>query len=212
MQHFISLTYLLINTAVDELSQAQQLKKIGTNPVAETHFLTAWLTNSLKNKRFDKELVPLLKSWQQQSRSSGKNCTLINDFKAFKQAYNNIADTQCQPLAINKNQLLKLLSMLNEKNWLTHTESLISKKSSFRSGGQHSLLICSEQFEINFCDGILDNPISLYIRGDVKLVVKLALECGLLIYKKTDYKSLVKYHGEYLIYPYNSAQLLPELN
>ena len=59
-------------------------------------------------------------------------------------------------------------------------------------------------------EGILIKPISLYVRGNVQHIIDFAFEQNLLLYKKTDYKSKVKYHGEFVVYPNNDGTFLPE--
>lgn len=65
--------------------------------------------------------------------------------------------------------------------------------------------LCVKQYQQALSEsGELIKPISLYVRGDVKQLVDMAYKHGLLLFKVTDYKSLVKYHGEYIVYPANN--------
>lgn len=211
MDHFIYLISQLIDSAQQELEQAKQSGKVANTVVSETHFLSAWITTALKNKRFNSILVPLLKDWQKQLRSLGKNSNLLASFKSFATTYQQITDQNNQPHPVNKLQIENLLDILEEHNWLVIDDAVIENNMRCRSDGQPSALICAEQLSSQFVQQVLKKPISLYIRGEQKQLVKSALDCGLLLYKVTDYKSKVKYHGEYKIYPFNSCNALPEL-
>ena len=72
-------------------------------------------------------------------------------------------------------------------------------------------LFVAKHLKITFEHGLLAKPISLYIRGDVAEALQAAYAQSLLLYKVTDYKSKVKYHGEYIIYANNDGEFLPEL-
>lgn len=212
MDHFIYLISQLIKSATADLEQAKQDGKVANTALSETHFITAWITMSLKNKRFASKLVPLLKQWQKELRSLGKNSPLLHRIKSFNKIYQKIADHNQQPKQVNHTQLQQLLIQLAEQNWLVISDKVISKNMRCKSDGQYSAVICTEQLEQHFVGQALIKPIDLYIRGEQKQLVDSALNCGLLLYKITDYKSAVKYHGQYKIYPYNNSNTLPELN
>ncbi|WP_413702098.1 DUF2913 family protein [Psychromonas sp. KJ10-10] len=91
------------------------------------------------------------------------------------------------------------------------TDLVVGKKLNRHSGGANSLIICAEEYSKCFDEeGILIKPISLYVRGDLPELVEYAFAQNLLLHKMTDYKSKVKYHGEFIIYPNNDGDKLPE--
>jgi len=52
---------------------------------------------------------------------------------------------------------------------------------------------------------------SWFIRGNHQEFVSRAWKAGFLVHKVSDYKSTVKYHGEYRIYPKNHGESLAEI-
>ena len=203
--------YKLINTALTELNGREATGRIQHNALSEAHYLGAWVTTAIKQKRFDAILLPTLKIWQRQARSLGKNSGLKEQFTYLKTCYEKIlsADGDIQP--VNVEQFTKLYSSLNDVDWLVTTDLAVGDKLNRLSGGKDSLIVCAQQINDNFDEqGVLIEPISLYVRGNVQIITDLAFENNLLLHKITDYKSKVKYHGEYIIYPHNDGTALPE--
>ena len=88
---------------------------------------------------------------------------------------------------------------------------VVGNKLNRHSGGAASLIICEDEMLSCFDDqGLLIKPISLYLRGELQVLVEAAFKQNLLLHKMTDYKSKVKYHGEFIIYPNNDGDKLPE--
>ena len=52
---------------------------------------------------------------------------------------------------------------------------------------------------------------SWFVRGNHADFVEKASQAGYMVHKVTDYKSMVKYHGEYLIFPANEGNQLAEI-
>ena len=211
MSSFSTSIYQVVTQALTELNEAQLKGKLPKNPVSETHFLAAWTTNAIKKKRFESEVVPSLTIWQRKARSLGKNAALVETFTAIKKSYEHVLDDNLKTKPVNKDQLIKLCEKLAESQWMVNTDLEVGDKLNRHSGGQASMIICSQAFENNFEYGLLAKPLSLYIRGDVPEALQAAYEQSLLLYKVTDYKSKVKYHGEFIVYPNNDGTFLPEL-
>ncbi|TEW52970.1 DUF2913 family protein [Psychromonas algicola] len=211
MSSFSTSIHQVVTQALLDLKEAQAKGKIPKNPLSETHFLAAWTTNAIKKKRFDSDVVPTLTIWQRKARSLGKNAALVETFTAIKENYEHVFDENLKTKPVNKDQIVALCEALTSQQWMVNTDLEVGEKLNRHSGGQASLIICSQAFASNFEHGLLAKPISLYIRGDVAEALQAAYAQSLLLYKVTDYKSKVKYHGEYIIYANNDGEFLPEL-
>jgi len=203
--------YTLISTALTELKASQASGHTPKSPLNEAHFLGAWITTSMKQKRFDGITVPILKAWQSRARSLGKNSGLKAQFVYLQKCYNKVLDEQKQVQAVTLPQLQAVVSKLEAAQWMVNTDLVVGNKLNRHSGGAASLIICEEQMLQCFDEhNVLIKPISLYLRGDLPELVEYAFEQNLLLHKITDYKSKVKYHGEFIIYPNNDGDKLPE--
>ena len=211
MTTFSTSIYQVVTTALTDLNEAQAKGKIPRNPLSETHFLAAWTTNAMKKKRFESDVLPTLQIWQRKARSLGKNANLVETFNTIKQNYEHVFDQDLKNKMILKDQFMALCSTLTDADWVVDTELDIGDKFNRHSAGKSSLIICSSEFNTHFENGVLAKPISLYIRGDINFAVNKAYNNALLLHKVTDYKSKVKYHGEYIVYPHNNGDFLPEL-
>ncbi|MGJ8580959.1 MAG: DUF2913 family protein [Psychromonas sp.] len=211
MTSFSTSIHQVVSDALADLNEAQQKGKIPHNPLSETHFLAAWTTNAIKKKRYESDVLPTLTIWQRKARSLGKNADLVNTFTAIRKTYEHVFDTSLTANPVYKSQLVALCEQLVTLQWMVNTDLVVGEKLNRHSGGQASLIICSEQFESHFDDELLIKPLSLYIRGDLTEALSVAYEHSLLLHKVTDYKSKVKYHGEYIVYPDNNGEFLPEL-
>lgn len=211
MTSFSNSIHQVVTSALDDLSEAQAKGKIPQNPLSETHFISAWTTNAMKKKRFESDVLPTLKIWQRKGRSLGKNAALVETFTAIKKSYEHVFDESLKAKPVTKEQVVQLCESLTSLEWMVDTDLEVGEKLNRHSGGKASLIICSTEFDTHFEDGMLIKPLSLYIRGDVVEALKAAFESTLLLYKVTDYKSKVKYHGEYIIHADNNGEFLPEL-
>lgn len=202
--------YKLINCALTELNAAQVSGKTARNPLSEAHYLGAWVTTAMKKKRFDSVVLETLKGWQKKARSLGKNAGLKEQFIYLEKCYSRVLDSDKQVQPVTVEQLNALYSALNELQWMVTTDLEVGDKLNRHSGGKDSLIVCAEKIDSSFdIQGTLIKPLSLYIRGNQQIIIDLAFEQNLLLYKKTDYKSKVKYHGEFIIYPDNDGNALP---
>ncbi|MCP5076742.1 MAG: DUF2913 family protein [Psychromonas sp.] len=203
--------YTLISTALTELQASQASGRTPQNPLNEAHYLGAWVTTAMKQKRFDGITVPTLKAWQSKARSLGKNAGLKEQFIYLEKCYSQVLDETKQVQAVNLSQLQALIAKLEAEQWMVNTDLIVGNKLNRHSGGAASLIICEQQMLDCFNEeGVLIKAISLYLRGDLQELVTGAFEQNLLLHKMTDYKSKVKYHGEFVIYPNNDGDKLPE--
>jgi len=203
--------HTLLSTALTELEASQTSGRTPKNVLSEAHFLGAWVTTAMKQKRFDGITVPTLKAWQSKARSLGKNAGLKDQFTYLLECYDQVLDENKQVKAITYPQIEALVATLNAEQWMVNTDLVVGAKLNRHSGGAASLIICEHQLETHFDEeGVLIKPISLYLRGDVQVLVRAAFAENLLLHKITDYKSKVKYHGEFIVYPNNDGDKLPE--
>ncbi|MGF1681894.1 DUF2913 family protein [Photobacterium minamisatsumaniensis] len=213
MTTFYQEIYKLVTDGLTLLSESQSSGKTPRNPISETHFLSAWVTKVIKQQYYDHCVAKTLIAWQKQARSKGKNAQLKQQFEHIQYTIGGTqADNNNSGKAISKSQVDALYQQLEADDWLVTTEYEVNRKVKHFTDGQASLVVCSAQIKAGFSEGDeLMKPLSFFVRGDAKALVDAAFEHGLLLYKVTDYKSMVKYHGEYLVYPGNAGSHLPEL-
>lgn len=211
MNSFSISIHHVVSTALIDLSEAQAKGKIPRNPLSETHFLGAWTTNAIKKKRFGSDVVPTLQIWQRKARSLGKDAALVSTFNAIKQTYEHVFDSALKTKPVAKDQVIAFCEQLTAQQWMVNTDLEVGEKLNRHSAGKASMVISKTEFDDHFENGLLAKPVSVYIRGDFPEALQAAFLQALLLYKVTDYKSKVKYHGEYIIYPHNDGEFLPEL-
>jgi len=200
--------YQLSIDALESLNIAQANGKVPNNPLSESHFFSVWVSKSLKEKLFDVSMMPLLKQWQQRARTQGAGANLKNEFESIKRTYQGLDTTDH---LITKVQVESLIEALTILDWQINIESHIGKKHSVRKEKHSSLVVDNNSLNAKFnSEGILSSPISLFIRGDNRAFIENAYKLGILVYKVTDYKSIVKFHGEFVIAPNNSFKDMPE--
>lgn len=210
MALFCQEIYRVVNTGLAELAQSQLAGKTPANPLSETHFFSAWVTKSLKQHRFERNVIVPLTAWQRQARTQGVQANLKQQFIAIERLYATIVDDDEQSMAVNQTQLDEVVAQLTTANWQVTTDVTVGRKLSIKSSGQSSLVICAKLRGSAFdSDGQLTKPMSLFVRGEVQWLIDLCHRHNLLLHKMTDYKSAVKYHGEYIIYPLNNGLDLP---
>ncbi|MEC6822979.1 DUF2913 family protein [Photobacterium piscicola] len=212
MTIFFNEIYNVVNSGLVALQEAQATGKAQKNPVSESIFLSAWVTKVLKQHSFDRCVVKTLQEWQQQSRTMGKNAQLKLHFERLAETYAKVTDEQGQSIAITSAVMTTFYTALEQQDWLVTNEYEVNRKVSHHTDGKASLVICSAQYAAAMNDeGELVKPLSLYVRGNVQQFIDMAYQHGILLFKITDYKSKVKFHGEYIIYPSNTGTHLPEL-
>ncbi|AJR08908.1 DUF2913 domain-containing protein [Photobacterium gaetbulicola] len=217
MATFYQEIYKVVSQGLQELMDSQQAGKTPKNPVSETLYLNAWVTKVIKQQRYDHVVAKTLVDWQKQARSMGKNAQLKSQFEQIKSCYEGIPQDgevtgTLHAHTLHDSQLKALYGLLEEHDWLVTTEYEVNRKVTHHTDGQASLVVCSAQYAAAFDDsGEMVKPLSLFVRGDTRQFIDLAYAQGLLLYKVTDYKSIVKYHGEYKLFPRNAGTHLPEL-
>ena len=212
MTIFFNEIYNVVNSGLVALQEAQATGKAQKNPVSESIFLSAWVTKVLKQHSFDRCVVKTLQEWQQQSRTMGKNAQLKLHFERLAETYAKVTDEQGQSIAITSAVMTTFYTALEQQDWLVTNEYEVNRKVSHHTDGKASLVVCSAQYAAAINDeGELVKPLSLYIRGNVQQFIDIAYQHSILLFKITDYKSKVKFHGEYIIYPLNTGIHLPEL-
>lgn len=200
--------YQLSIDALESLEIAQSNNKVAKNPLSENHFFSVWVSKALKEKLCDVTMMPLLKQWQQRARTQGAGAHLKSEFELIKQTYQGLNNTDH---VITKAQIERVIESLTTLDWQINIESHISKKHSVKKEKHSSLVIAHYSLNDAFnAEGVLLSPISFFVRGDSKGFVDSAYKQALLVFKVTDYKSIVKFHGEFIIAPNNNFTNIPE--
>jgi hypothetical protein len=204
--------YKVVTFGLNALELSQASGKTPRNPVSEAHYLSAWVTKSIKQQSFDRSVVKTLMMWQQQSRSMGKNAQLKLNFECLAETLAGVKNADGEAEYVTQATLQAFYTALERDDWLITQEFEVNRKVTHFTDGQASLVVCSKQYQNAFDEqGELLKPLSLYVRGNIQPFIDIAFSSGLLLFKVTDYKSKVKYHGEFVIYPANNGEQLPEL-
>lgn len=212
MSIFFNEIYNVVSSGLTALQVAQETGKTQKNPVSESIFLSAWVTKMIKQQYFDHCVSKTLLLWQQQSRTMGKNAQLKQQFERLAETFAQVTGEQGQSTHITAEVIANFYADLEQQDWLITKEYEVTRKVTHHTDGQASLVVCCAQYAAAINEqGELSKPLSLYVRGNVQQFVDTAYRHGLLVYKVTDYKSKVKYHGEYVLYPCNAGGHLPEL-
>ncbi|KLV07137.1 hypothetical protein ABT56_06170 [Photobacterium aquae] len=212
MTAFYQEIYKVVSEGLQELAASQQSGKTPKNPISETHFISAWVTKAIKQQRYAHCVAKTLLSWQQQARSMGKHAQLKQQFEQFEKTYGGILQDNGEAEAVTMTKLQAFYQALEANGWIVTTEYEVNRKVTHHTDGQASLVVCATQAKAAFAEnGELVKPLSLFIRGTVPEAIDAAYGEGILLYKVTDYKSIVKYHGEYVLYPHNAGSHLPEV-
>ncbi|SHI09403.1 DUF2913 family protein [Ferrimonas marina] len=200
----------LAQQGLTELAQSQAKGRTAKSPASEAHYFSAWVTLAIKQKRFPHSSAAQLKAWQKQARTKGQGAALKQVFEQIVATYGPLFENPEKPVSMR--QFEALAEQLDEAGWVVEPEQEIDGTFVHHTDGQGSLVLCARQQKEHFVDDdALVKPVSLYVRGDMRAFVQLAFDQGLLLHKVTDYKSKVKYHGEYLVYPGNRGTILAEL-
>ncbi|QUJ68741.1 DUF2913 family protein [Photobacterium sp. GJ3] len=201
----------LVNDGLSALQTSIAEGKTPNNPVSETHFMSAWITKVIKQQRYDHCVAKTLAGWQQQARSMGKQAQLKQKFEHIAWTLSGVLNEAGQTKPLTQQAVQHWYQALEDAGWMITTEYEVDRKVTHHTDGQASLVVCAKQASTAFEDDTLNKALSVYVRGNSQQCIDLAYQCGLLLYKVTDYKSLVKYHGEYRLYPANAGNHLPEL-
>ncbi len=210
-RHYIDIQNV-VNTALKELELEHNKGKLANTPVSNTHFLLRWMTRSLKTQRFPNTVSQDLVRWQKMGRSQGSQSDFMSIFKTISTFYRQFLPLNDKPKAILDSDIETFLEVMEQHEWGVSTEFELTEKIQVFTDGENSLLLCAKQCDDCFEGGSeLVKPMSFFVRGNHSEFIKLATESGFLLHKQTDYKSVVKYHGEYLIYPNNQGPKLAEI-
>ena len=192
--------------AREELAQAIASKKLPNNPASEETFLIRWMAQSLKKQRFHASVSPLIESWVKLGRSRGVQAQLKTTLNHIEAVYSAVFPDGDQHIDLTYNQFEILFEYLKSEAWMVHTEYDINRKVQVYSDGQPSFAICADALKKSLNEsGILTRPISVFVRADLQAFVNILYRHGFVAKKITDYKSIVKYHAEFKIFPKNQV-------
>ncbi len=203
----------VVNSALSELAEEHRSGKLANAPVANNHFLVRWVTKALKNQRFARCVGDDLTRWQKAGRSKGNDAALMTVFERISAFYRQFFTQHTSEQPIKDSDIEAFLDHMESLGWEVSTsEPLVGVgKVQIYTDGQNSLALCSEQCDNCFDGEDMVKPMSWFVRGHHAGFVEAATQAGFMVHKITDYKSNVKYHGEYKIFPGNLGNQLPEI-
>lgn len=208
MSNYNIAIFELAQTALAELAQARSSGKVPNNPRSQAHFFSAWVTRAIKTQRFPHCVAKTLQSWQKAARTQGVNAAIDVQLENIVATYQPLIHNGAMA-PISQQQLLDLFDQLDNNDWYVERDYPIDRKVSHHTDGQASLVVCSKQWAQVFNPELqLVRPISLYARGNIQQLVNMAYQQQLLLHKVSDYKSLVKFHGELVVYPANAGNTI----
>lgn len=201
----------LVNTALDEMAEEHNKGRLADTPVSNTHFILRWITRAIKGQRFHRVVSGDLIRWQKSGRSKGTQLDLLLLFRQISQLYAKFTPADKDATPVLDSEIEGFIDFMEAKGWAVCTEYDAREKIQVFTEGDSSFLLCSHQCDDCFEGTDLIKPMSWYVRGNHAEFIRLATEQGFLVHKVTDYKSKVKYHGEYLVYPNNHGPQLAEI-
>ena len=203
----------LVNCALQELASEHKTGKVVDAPVSNNHYLVRWVTRAIKSQRFNRCVQGDLTRWQKEGRSKGNNAALMNTFQRIAKFYADFFPLNSAYRQIKDHEINHFLDSMEEQGWEVSTsEPLINcGKVQIFTEGPNSFALCSKQCDDCFDGEDLVKPMSWFVRGNHALFIEKAANAGFMLHKITDYKSNVKYHGEYLVYPANQGEQLAEI-
>lgn len=203
----------LVNAALEELAAEHKSGKQVNAPVANNHYLVRWVTRALKSQRFPRCVGDDLTRWQKAGRSKGNDAGLMFTFERISKFYGEFFPADQEDRVIKDSDVEAFLDLMEKEGWEVSTsEELVDcGKVQIFTEGQNSLALCANQCESCFEGEELVKPMSWFVRGHHAQFIEKASAAGFMVHKVTDYKSNVKYHGEYLVYPGNRGTQLAEI-
>ncbi|NLS11391.1 DUF2913 family protein [Vibrio sp. SM6] len=203
----------VVNSALSELAEEHRAGRVVNAPVANNHFLVRWVTKAIKEQRFNRVVSADLLRWQKAGRSKGNDAALLSTFRRISALYGQFFPANETPKVLHDATVEQFLDVMEQAGWEVSTsEPLVNVgKVQIFTDGQNSLALCANQCESSFDGSVMVKPMNWFVRGNHNQFVESATEAGFLVHKVTDYKSNVKYHGEYLIYPENQGMQLAEI-
>ncbi|MDA0110025.1 DUF2913 family protein [Vibrio sp. La 4.2.2] len=211
MSDYYSEIQKVVNCALEELANEHASGKLINSPVTNNHFLVRWVTKAIKTQRFGKTTSANLIQWQKSGRSKGNDSMLEPLFKRISAYYAEFFSGDVQPVTDAK--IEQFIEDMEAAGWGVCTSEVLTdgSKVQFFTDGHNSFALCANQCDDCFDAENLVKPMSWFVRGNHAEFVTKAYEAGFMLHKRTDYKSKVKYHGEYLIYPMNKGTQLAEI-
>jgi hypothetical protein len=207
----------VLNDALNELAEAHQSKKVANTPVSNTNYLARWVTNSIKKQRYNSCVAKDLIGWQKLARSSGNSSALYTEFLRFQAFYQRLLPNMDSLEPITDLHINRLLDRLEEQGWSWTNEFEIAGKNQVFTEGKSSVVMCAKECEEWFTAiesseaERLTKPIRVFVRGDHQQFITTAMNVGLMVHKQSDYKSVIKYHGLYWVFPENCGNTRPEI-
>ncbi|MDN3609859.1 DUF2913 family protein [Vibrio ostreicida] len=213
MSQYTSEIQNVVNTALEELTAAHKLGKVTDAPVSNNHYLVRWVTRVLKSQQFSRIVVSDLTRWQKMGRSKGNESALMATFQRISQFYGAFFPHNQEEVALKDSDIEAFLDHMEQSGWEVSTSEPLTQcgKVQIFTEGPNSFALCSNQCDDCFDGEALVKPMSWFVRGNHAQFVEQACLAGFVLYKVTDYKSNVKYHGEYLVYPANQGTHLAEI-
>ncbi|GLO60790.1 hypothetical protein MACH09_12980 [Vibrio sp. MACH09] len=202
----------LVNTALKDVGEQHSKGKLINAPISNTHYMVRWVSKMLKAQTFDRCVLDDLKRWQKAGRSKGTQSELIFTFENISKFYAKHMPVDVEPKPILDSQIDAFLEQMYQLGWSYCTEDPVTDKFQVFTDGDNSLVLCANQCDDCFEGGSeLVKPMSFYVRGNHAEFIEQATNAGFLLHKRTKYKSKVKYHGEYLVFPSNMGNQLAEI-
>lgn len=194
----------MASQSLAELARTAEQKAGKRTPAQESHFLCTWMADSLKEKRFSRLVMDDLKEWVQLGRTLGAGADLKGLLERIAFQY-QCAMAMPQQLGA---KLVALLATLEEAGWQVLTDSEINAKLRLQSDGQPSVVISASEYQGHIEAGELLKPLTLYVRGDEKVLAEAAFANGLLLSQGNKKTTLVKHHKAYRLMPDNAQPAL----
>lgn len=200
-----------VNQALEQLELQHQQGKLIDAPNLNNQYLVRWITKAIKEQRFHSCIAKDLIGWQKMGRSQGNGLALDKIFQRISAFYAQFF-TESDSM-ITDAKIEAFLDHMENLGWEVSTsEPIIGHgKLQIYTEGQNSLALCANQCDSCFDGETLIKPMSFFVRGNHAQFVEQASASGLMLHKRTDYKSNVKYHGEYHIFPNNHGDQLAEI-
>lgn len=201
----------VVNTALAELKQQHAKGKLANTPITNTHFLARWVTKSIKSQCFNSCVKNDLVAWQKASRSKGANSDLLGTFERISKLYHRLVPVDEAHAPVLDSQIEAFMDHMEGLGWEVVNEFELTEKTQIFADSPNSFVLCAKQCDDCFDGTDLVKPMSFYVRGNHAAFITEAVKNGFLLHKQTDYKSIVKYHGEYIVYPKNEGNKLAEI-
>ncbi|MDA9556056.1 DUF2913 family protein [Vibrio sp.] len=201
----------VVNDALSELKDRHDNGKVPNSPVSNNHFLVRWITTAIKKQTYSTIVAKNLIQWQKQGRSKGTSAGVETQFKRISAFYAQMLNDENN--AITDARIERFLDAMEEADWEVSTSEPLLRggKVQIFTDGQDSLALCADQCDDCFEGENLTKKMSFFVRGNHQKFIDIVSEHGFLVHKVTDYKSNVKYHGEYWIFPQNEGDRIAEI-